>query len=96
MEKKVDFLEEAPGVKSSTRKNSRDLLWFFFLLNVLVWVFIGYIAYTHPERGITDLTAPLLTLDSIILTGVFAPKYLHKKEEVSQFIQTFKVEKKHE
>lgn len=90
MEKKVDFLEEAPGVKSSTRRNSWFLLWFFFTFNVLMGCTIGYVKVKHPDSSTIDLTTFLLTWDALILTGVFAPKYLHKKEEVSQFIATFK------
>lgn len=82
MEKeKIGFFEEDVNVKSSTRLNSFLLLLFTMGFN-LMWVYGG-----------NDLTGNLLIFDSLLLTGVFAPKYLHKIIEakigsLNQSVQT--------
>ena len=70
MEKKTGFFEESAGVKSSTRLSSFLLLLFFMAFNLL-WI-----------NGGNDLTGNLLLFDVFVLTGVFAPKYLHKLAEM--------------
>lgn len=67
---KVGFFEEADGVKSSTRLNSFILLLAFIGFNAM-WL-----------HGGNDLTGNLLMLDTLLLVGVFAPKYIHKIAEV--------------
>jgi len=70
MEKKTGFFEEKPGVKSSTRLNSFLLLLFTMAFNML-WI-----------NGGNDLTGNLLIFDTLLLVGIFAPKYLHKIAEL--------------
>ena len=64
------FFEEKIGVKSSTRLNSFILLLFFIAFNLL-WI-----------NGNNDLTGNLLIFDSLLLVGIFTPKYLHKIAEM--------------
>lgn len=73
MEKeKIGFFEEDVNVKSSTRLNSFLLLLFTMGFN-LMWI------YGNSDlTGNNDLTGNLLIFNSLLLTGVFAPKYLHK------------------
>ncbi|KKM79015.1 hypothetical protein LCGC14_1354160 [marine sediment metagenome] len=68
---KTGFFEESEGVKSSTRLNSFILLWAFIGFNAL-WL-----------HGGNDITGNLLMLDTLLLIGVFAPKYIHKLAEVA-------------
>jgi len=67
---KVGFFEEADGVKSSTRLNSFILLLAFIGFNAM-WLYGG-----------NDLTGNLLMLDTLLLVGVFTPKYIHKLAEL--------------
>ena len=69
MKTTVGFFEEAPGIKSSTRLNSFILLFAFIGFNAL-WL-----------QGGNDITGNLLMLDTLLLVGVFAPKYMHKIAE---------------
>ena len=69
--KHVGFFEESCGVKSSTRLYSFILLLFFCVFNYM------YLVHeSHP------LDFDFIFFDSLLLTAVFAPKYLHKLAEM--------------
>jgi hypothetical protein len=67
----IGFFDEAEGVKSSTRLNSFILLLFFCVFNMY------YIISKDCALGF-DFTF----FDSMLLIGVFAPKYLQKIAEL--------------
>ncbi len=67
---KIGFFEESERVKSSTRLFSFLLLLFFFILNIL-WL-------PNIKAG---FDSNVLTLDILMLIGVFVPKFLHKLAE---------------
>lgn len=70
MEKtKTGFFEEAPGQKSSMRLFSAVLLAFFCAFNF----------YYIRHHDISDI---LVVFDLVLLTGVFAPKYMQKVIEL--------------
>lgn len=71
---KTGFFEEKPGYKSSTRLNSFLLLIFFMVFNLY-----------YVMSNSCDLDADIIMFDVIMLTGVFAPKYLHKVAEIKSF-----------
>lgn len=71
MEAKVGFLEEAPNQKSSMRLFSLILLIFFCLFNGL---------YALQKDCAIDFN--FIFYNTIILTGVFAPKYFQKIAEL--------------
>lgn len=75
---KTGFLEAAPGVKSSARLFSFLLLLFFFVINSL-YIGLG-----------GDITVEWITFDFMLLVGVFAPRQLHKMQEVRQLIEQHK------
>ena len=93
MENKIDFLEEESGVKSSTRKKSWYLLWFFFFFNTILLGYIGMIKYNNPADSILDLSTFALTSNMILLTGAFTPQYLHKRQEVTKYLESMKENK---
>ena len=66
---KTGFFEEAPGQKSSMRLFSGVLLAFFCLFNF-------YYIRHH------DLSDTLIVFNLVLLTGVFAPKYMQKVVEL--------------
>ena len=76
MKAKIRFFEEAEGVKSSTRLNSFLLLIFFMAFNIM-WIY-----------GENDISGNLIMLHSLMLVGIFAPKYLHKLAEVALKVKT--------
>ena len=65
------FFEESPKCKSSTRLYSFILLLFFCVLNYMYLVHEGH-----------ALDFDFIFLDGLLLTAVFAPKYLHKLAEM--------------
>lgn len=69
--KHVGFFEESCGVKSSTRLYSFILLLFFCVFN--------YMYLVHESHA---LDFDFIFLDGLLLTAVFAPKYLHKLAEM--------------
>lgn len=68
---RVGFLEEKPGVKSSTR------LFSFFLL-----LFLFYFDYILIKKPDFTLSAEFGLFNLVMLVGVFAPKYLQKIAEM--------------
>ena len=68
---RVGFLEEKPGVKSSTRLFSFLLLLFLFYFDYIVITKAGF-----------EISAEFMGFNLIILVGVFAPKYLQKIAEM--------------
>lgn len=66
---KTGFFEEAPGQKSSMRLFSGVLLAFFCAFNF-------YYIRHH------DLSDTVIVFDLVLLTGVFAPKYMQKVIEL--------------
>ncbi len=68
---KVGFLEEKPGVKSSTR-----------LFSLLLLCFTFYFDYILIGKGTFDISAEFIGFNIIMLIGVFAPKYLQKIAEM--------------
>ena len=87
MTKKIGFLEEEEGVKSSTRLFSLTLIIIFAITNIFGFWLLYRMSLTGGS--LLDFGVIFLTWDMLVLTGVFAPKYLHKRTEVSQFIETF-------
>lgn len=71
---KTGFFEEKPGHKSSTRLNSFLLLIFFMVFNLY-----------YVVSNSCDLDTDIIMFDVIMLTGVFAPKYMHKVAEIKSF-----------
>lgn len=67
---KIGFFEESEGVKSSTRLNSFLLLMFFMGFNFL-WVW-----------GKNPIDGNFIFFNSLLLIGIFTPKYLHKLAEM--------------
>ena len=65
------FFEESPKCKSSTRLYSFILLIFFCVFNYMYLVHEGH-----------ALDFDFIFLDGLLLTAVFAPKYLHKLAEM--------------
>lgn len=70
MENKTGFFEEAPGQKSSTRLFSFVLLLFFVAFNLLYAI----------RKELIDFN--FIFYMTIILIGIFAPKYLQKIAEL--------------
>jgi hypothetical protein len=68
---RVGFLEEKPGVKSSTRAFSFMLLCFLF-----------YFDYILINKTDFSITAEFGLFNLVMLVGVFAPKYLQKIAEM--------------
>lgn len=68
---RVGFLEEKPGVKSSTRLFSQELL--------LALFFFDYLLIHRPDFTIS---VEFITFNLIMLVGVFFPKYLQKIAEL--------------
>ncbi len=71
---KTGFFEEQPGRKSSTRLNSFLLLIFFMVFNLY-----------YVISNSCGLNADFIMFDVLMLTAVFAPKYLHKVAELKSF-----------
>jgi len=71
MENKTGFFEEAPGQKSSTRLFSFVLLLFFVAFNLL---------YAIRKELLIDFN--FIFYMTIVLIGIFAPKYLQKLAEL--------------
>lgn len=71
MASKIGFLEEAEGVKSSMRLFSFILLVFFCVFNIF---------YITQRECFIDFN--FIFYNTVILIGVFAPKYLQKLAEL--------------
>lgn len=71
MEDKTGFLEEKPGVKSSTR---------LYSLLLLIFLFIFDIALVVSNGG--ELDYNFIFFNFVALLGVFTPKALHKIAEM--------------
>lgn len=81
MENKIGFFEEAPGHKSSMRMFSFLLLMFFIVFNIV-----------YVTKTTCQLDFNFIFYMTIVLIGVFAPKYLQKLAELK--LGTLNQEKK--
>lgn len=64
---KTNFLEEAPGEKSSTRLKTFLLLLFLFALDILLVTRVGF-----------EVTAYFILLNGVMLDYIFRPQKAHK------------------
>ena len=82
-------LTDHTGKNSSTRRMAWYFMWFFFVINIMV-----FIAVLFSGKATLDLNTILfiLTWDFIILLAIFYPKYLTKIEEIKALINITKKE----
>ena len=67
MKNSVGFLEEKPGIKSSTRLKS------FILLAALI-----FLDWLIMRRSGFEITTAFTSFNFVLLLGIFTPQYLHK------------------
>lgn len=78
-----EYLKDGKGNPSSTRLFSWLFMWYFFLINIMIFllVFLGK-SNTLDVNTIVFVS----THDFLVLLAIFAPKALHKIEEIKELI----------
>lgn len=86
MPKLSEYLKDAKGKPSFTRLQSWCFMWFFFLINIAIFMslFFGKVSAD------VNTVIVIITFEALLLLGIFAPKQFNKIQEIKELIEIAK------